>query len=723
MATATSPSSSAASSPITTVHSACPHDCPDNCAMLVQVQDGKAISVRGDPKHSFTRGGLCVKVNNYEDRVYSPDRLLYPLKRVDAKGTGQFARISWKEAIDTIAANWQSVSASHGPEAIMPYCYMGNAGMVNGAWSGDALFNRLGATIAEKTFCDSGAASAYIMTVGPTATIDSESFVHSKYIILWACNTISTNLHHWPFIAEAQEKGAKVVVIDPVATRTAKKADWHIPIRPGTDGALALGMMNVIIAEGLHDKDYVEKYTNGFDELAARAAEYWPDKVSQITGIPAADIRQLAREYAKTSPAAIRIGVAIERHTGGGQAVRAITCLPGLVGAFRHVGGGILALPVWPFPVKWDRLMRPDLGRSGTRVINQWKLAGALNGDIPEVQGTKPPIKSLFIYNTNPMVVVPEQERLRKGLAREDLFTVVAEHFMTDTARYADIVLPATTALEHRDVVLSWGHFHLIYNEPAVAPLGESLPNQEIFRRLGRAMGFEDFAFSRDDAQMIRDVFDWSAATLAGTTYDSLRENGWVRLTLPAPDKYCPHKEGGFPTPSGKLEFKAMAAMGGNFVAPIFRQGTMEHQDGSPVDPVPHYIPPQETIASSSLARQYPLAMISPKSHALLNSQYANMPKQLYHAGKQQITLNPADAQARKIADGTSVRIHNDRGSFEAVAHVSADVMQGLVVAPLGYWASSSGGSTVAAVNSSRYADIGRAPTFSDTRVQVSAII
>ena len=475
------------------VRAACPHDCPDTCAMLVTVEDGRAVDVRGDPEHPFTRGGLCVKVNNYEQRVYSPERLLHPLKRSGPKGSGQFERIGWHEAMDTIRRRWTGIIDQFGATAILPYSYLGTEGILNGLNVGDAFFNKLGATISERTFCDSGSCTAYFMTIGPSPGMDPESFKHSKYIILWACNTISTNLHHWPFIAEAKNKGAKLVVIDPFKTRTAREADWHIPIRPGTDAALALGLMNVIIGEDLVDQDYVQNYTTGFDELKERARAYPPEMVAKITGIPAQDIRTLAREYATTQPSVIRIGVAIERHAGGGQTVRAAACLPALVGAWRHVGGGMLQLPIWAFPVKWENLMRPDWIKPGTRVLNQWRLGPVLTGEEP----LDPPIKSLFVYNSNPAIVVPEQEKIIQGLKSEDLFTVVSEQFLTDTARYADIVLPATTQLEQFDLMFSWGHLYLSLNQQAIAPLGESVSNTELFRRLARTMGFDDRQWQR----------------------------------------------------------------------------------------------------------------------------------------------------------------------------------------------------------------------------------
>src|SRR5207249_7045421 len=362
---------------VRTVRGACPHDCPDTCAMLVTVENGKATKVRGDPDHPFTQGGLCVKVNDYTNHTYSPNRVLYPLRRVGPKGEGQFQRITWDEALDEIATRFQAIIDEYGGQAILPYSYLGTEGILNGLTVGDPFFHRLGATISERTFCDSSACTAYFMTLGPTAGLDPESFVHSRYILLWACNIRSTNLHMWPFIKEAQERGAKVVTIDPLRHRTAQSADWYIPIRPGTDAALALGMMRVMIAEGLVDDDYIANYTVGFEDLAKRVQDYPPERASEITGIPAEDILTLAREYASTQPSAIRVGVAIERQVNGGQAMRAIASLPGLTGAWRQVGGGILQLPLWAFPLRWDVLQRPELIQPGTRVLNQWRLGPA----------------------------------------------------------------------------------------------------------------------------------------------------------------------------------------------------------------------------------------------------------------------------------------------------------------------------------------------------------
>jgi anaerobic selenocysteine-containing dehydrogenase len=700
------------------IRAACPHDCPDTCAMLVTVEDGRAVAVRGDPDHPFTRGGLCVKVNNYEQRVYSPDRVLYPLKRSGPKGSGQFERVTWDAAMEMIRVSWTKIIDQYGPTAILPYSYLGTEGILNGLNVGDAFFNKLGATVSERTFCDSGSCTAYFMTIGPSPGMDPESFKYSKYIILWACNTISTNLHHWPFIAEAKKNGAKLVVIDPLKTRTALEADWHISIRPGTDAALALGMMNAIVEQDLVDRDYVENYTLGFDELRDRVKDYPPEMVAKITGIPAQDIRTLAREYATTQPSVIRIGVAIERHAGGGQTVRATACLPALVGAWRHVGGGMLQLPIWAFPIKWENLMRPDWIKPGTRVLNQWRLGPALMND----EQLDPPIKSLFVYNSNPAVVAPEQQKIIRGLEREDLFTVVSEQFLTDTARYADLVLPATTQLEQFDIMFSWGHLYLSLNQQAIEPLGEAVPNTELFRRLAQAMSFDDRQWKRKDEEMALDALDWANPALQGITMDLLREKGWARLNVGTPETYAPHAKGNFLTPSGKCEFKASMAAGGNFVLPLFRQGSNEFQAGDRVDSLPTYIPPNESPATNApLAAKYPLNVMSPKSHAFLNSCYGNLPAQLHHAGEQFVVINPNDAISRNIGEGSAIRIFNDRGTFEAIAKVSGNVMPGVVVAPLGYWRSLSRvTATVNALNPGAYADLGRAPTFSDTLVEIA---
>nr|WP_033289040.1 molybdopterin-dependent oxidoreductase [Amycolatopsis jejuensis] len=701
----------------TVVRGACPHDCPDTCALLVTVRDGTAVDVSGDPEHPFTRGGLCVKVDNYLDRVYSPDRVLFPLRRTGPKGSGEFERISWAGALAEIAGKFTGIAAEHGPEAIMPCSYLGTEGVLNGLNVGDPFFAKLGATVSERTYCDSGSCTAYAMTIGDSAGVDPESLVHSRYIIIWACNVMSTNLHLWPFIAEARKRGAKVVVVDPVKTRTSKAADWHLTIRPGTDGALALAMMHVIINEGLTDDDYIARYTIGYDALVERVQQYSPEWAAEETGVPADDIRTLAREYARAQPSVIRIGVAIERHAGGGQTVRALACLPALVGAWRQPGGGILQLPLWAFPVIWDNFIHPEMLKPGTRVVNQYLLGDALTGEL----ALDPPVKALMVYNSNPLVVCPDQDNLARGLAREDLFTVVSEQFITDTARYADIVLPATTQLEQEDIMFSWGHLYASYNHRAVQPLGEAVSNTELFRRLAAAMGYTDPVFLRTDQEMIAEAFDWSAPVMQGITVESLKEKGWQRLNVPPPDQYAPHVEGDFPTPTGKVEFASSLAPGGNFVVPLFRQGSTEHQPGNPVDPLPHYIPPRESVRTNpELAAAYPLSLLSPKSHAYLNSSDANLE---FHRKVQKdpsLLIHPEDAEERGITTGARVRVFNNRGEFVVKAKIDKSVLPGVVVSHVGSWRMHADGlSTVSAVTPTVFGDLGNCPTFSDTLVQV----
>ena len=529
--------------------------------------------------------------------------------------------------------------------------------------------------------------------------------------------------HQFAFLAvvpEARRRGAKVVVIDPFKTLITKQVDWHIPIRPGTDCALALGMMNVIIAEGLTDDDYIENHTLGFSQLKERAQGFPPEKVADITGIPEEGIRELAREFATSHASLIRIGVTIERHAGGGQTVRAIACLPGLTGTWRHPGGGMLQLPIWAFPVNWGNLMRPDLlPESEPRVLNLWKLGQALTGELL----LDPPIKSLMVYNANLVITTPEQDKVLRGLEHEDLFTVISEQFLTDTARYADIVLPATMQVEQDDIMFSWGHLYLSYNHKAIEPLGEAVSNSELFRRLARIMGFDDDPFfRRDDAQMIREGLVWDSPLLEGITLEDVMDKGYVRLNVPAPDEYAPHAEGKFHTPSGRCEFKAAAAEGGNFVIALFRQGYDGQQLGDPVDPVPNYIPPNESAATRpDLANDFPLSLVSPKSHAFLSSTFANMERQLEHAGQQSLVMHSRDAEHRSLRSGQKVRVFNGRGAFEAMVTVTDDVVPGVVMAPVGYWRSKDlvDRSTLHSVTSSAFADLGAAPTFSDVLVQV----
>lgn len=699
-----------------THHGACPHDCPDTCSMVFEVEDGKLARVKGNAEHPLTRGGLCVKLKDYEKRHYHPDRVLYPMRRTGPKGSKQFERISWDEALDEITTRWRAIIDEYGPQAIVPYSYLGHQGLIHGLNGGDSFFNRLGATVMERTFCGEGAATAWLLTMGPSGGMDPESFIHSKYIIIWACNSVSTNLHHWHVVKDAQKRGAKVVVIDAYASRTAKEADWHIAPKPGSDGALAMAMIHTLIDEDLIDQDYVAAHTHGFDELAARAKSRTPEWAEELTGIPAADIRRLAREYASTPPAAIRMGVALERHYGGGQTVRAVCCLPSLIGAWREVGGGILGMTVWEHPYKFDVICRPDWIPQGTRVVNNLQIGRVLTNEAPQ----DPPIKSMMCWNSNPVTQAPECDKIVAGLLREDLFLVSAEHFISDTAAYADIVLPAAMGAEMEDIILSWGHNYLTYNEKCVEAPGEALSNYEIFRRLAARMGFDDEQFQWSDSECLEHYIDWDSPACDGIDLAYLRKHGFAHLSIGSADERAPHRDGNFPTPTGKCEFKSTIAANGNFVAGPFRQMYEELQGGEALDDLPDYVPSRETPATNpALAAKYPLNIISPKSHGFLNSCYANMDHKLKGQGEQFVLINAADARARGISDGATVRVFNDRGAFSGDARITDDVNPGVVVATLGYWRQLTTG-TVNIISSADFVNMGHAPTFSDNLVEVT---
>ncbi|MBA2409470.1 MAG: molybdopterin oxidoreductase family protein [Gammaproteobacteria bacterium] len=696
----------------------CPHDCPDTCSMLYKVKDGRLVEVRGNPDHPFTHGSLCVKLKDYHDHHYNSERVLYPLKRNGPKGSRQYVRVTWDEALTTIKRRWTEIIDQHGAQAILPYNYLGNEGLLQGLTVGDAFFNKLGATVCEKTFCASGSSTAWLLTVGPTGGVDPESFTESKYIVLWACNSISTNIHHWRIIREAHKRGAKVVVIDTFRSRTAKEADWHLAPRPGTDGALAMAFINVLIEEDLLDHDYIEKYTVGFAELKARARDFTPEHAEKITGVAADEIRTLAREFHHAKVSVIRLGVALERSAGGGQTIRAVCCIPALTGAWKHVGGGLLQMPIWEFPAHWDRVCRPEWIRPGTRVVNTLQLGTALTGELP----LAPPIKSLMIYNANPMSQAPETDKIAQGLARQDLFTVAAEHFITDTASYADIILPATMAGEHDDMMFSWGHFYWTLNQKAIEPQGECASNTDIFRRLAAMFGFDDEQFTRSDKDMIEHYVDWSAPQMQGITMETFLKHGYAHLNNGSPDARTPHKEGNFPTPSGKCEFVASLAENGNFVAPTFRQMYEAEQGGETIDPLPGYVPPRENALNNpALAQKFPLNIVSPKSHGFLNSCYANEAKKVNGQGEQFVLINAVDATARGIENGEWVKIFNDRGGFQAQARITDDVNAGIVVATLGYWRSRNRGEgSVNCVSSNAFVNMGHAPTYNDNLVEVS---
>ena len=693
---------------------ACPHDCPDTCAMIYEVEDEKLVSVKGNKEHPMTRGTLCVKVKDYEKRHYHPDRLLYPHKRIGKKGEKKFERISWEEAINTIHSKWVKIIDEYGPQAILPFSYLGNQGLVHGLNGGDSFFNKLGATVCERTFCGEGSCTAWLSTVGPTAGVDPESYIHSKYIVIWACNSVSTNLHHWAIVQDAKKKGAKVVVIDSYKSRTAKQADWHLSPKPGTDGALAMAIINHIISNDLTDKDYIDKYTDGFEELKSHVSDKTPEWASKITGVNKEDIEKLAFELAKNQPAAIRIGVALERHHGGGQTIRAVTCIPGLTGAWKHVGGGITQFPVWEHPYKFDVICRPDLIPEGTRVVNALQLGRALLGENID---KNLPIKSMMCWNANPVTQSPETEKIVEGLQREDLFLVSAEHFISDTASYADILLPASMGAEHEDIILSWGHLYLTYNEKCLEAPGEAKSNYEIFRLLAKKFGFNEDQFTWSDEECLENYVDWNAPACNGIDLNYLKQNGYARLDVGTKDNRVPHKEGNFPTPSGKCQLILRDV--NNFVAAPFRQMYEGFQPGQPLPALPDYVPPRESPEDNKkLAEKYPLNVISPKSHAFLNSCYANMEGKQKTQGDQFVLMNKVNATQRNINDGDMVKVFNDRGSYEGVLRLTEDVNPGIIVSTLGYWRQHNKG-TVNSISSAEFANMGNAPTFSDNLVEV----
>ena len=677
----------------------CPHDCPDTCVMTVRVEGGRAVEIGGDKDHRFTQGFLCAKVNRYLERVYSPDRLLHPLRRVGKKGEGRFTRISWDEALGEIATRLQGVIGEHGPQAILPYSYAGNMGLLSYGSLDRRFFQKLGASLLARTICASAGTAGYRATVGKSLGFDPEAVVHSRFIVAWGANIVSSNVHLWPFVEEARRRGAVLVTVDPYRSRTAEHADRHLALFPGTDAALALGVMHVVFRDGLQDQDYLDRYTVGGAELRERAKEWTPARTASTTGLAEADVEWFARAYAMTRPSAIRINYGLNRHAGGGTAVRTISCLPAVTGAWRDVGGGVLLSCSGTFPVRTDALERPDLSPPGTRTLNMSQLGRILTDPTLD-----PPVKALFVYNSNPGAVAPEQEKVLEGLRREDLFTVVHELFPTDTVDYADIVLPATTTLEHYDIHKSYGHLYLSLSRPAIAALGECKPNTEVFRLLAARMGLQDSLHFESDEALARQAFDWSHPHLSGVTFERLEREGSVRLSVG--DPHAPFAKGGFPTPSGKCELLAPSlAVEGH-------------------DPLAGYVPPREGPTSNrGLAKRYPLAFISPPAHHFLNSTFSAQPTFVRRESEPSLTLHPEDAAARGIADGTPVRIFNDRGSFEATARVSNAARKGVVVGLSIWWAKMCpGGRNANAVTGQELTDLGGGATFYDALVEVAPI-
>ena len=687
----------AADPSVKVVRGACPHDCPDTCALLVTVKDGVAVKVQGDPEHPFTDGSLCTKVAYYPERTYAPDRLMHPLKRTGPKGKGEFKRISWDEALDEIGARLKACAAED-PETILPLSYAGTMGFVQFMSMDRRFFNRLGASQLDRTLCSSAGKAGIKVTLGGSYGMDPENYQDAKLILIWGSNPVTSNLHFWARAQEAKRRGAKLVAIDPYRSLTAEKCTQHIALLPGTDGALALAMMHVLSNEGFIDRDYVEKYTVGFKELSEKLPQYTPEWAAGICGISVAEIVQLAREYGTIKPAAIRLNYGMQRHAGGGIAARTIACLPALTGAWRDPAGGILLTTADNFHFDHQKLERPDLMPARTpRVINHSALGEALTA-------ARPPVKMTIVYNNNPVAVCPDSDKVLAGFRRDDLFTVVMDSFLTDTADYADIVLPATTQLEHFDIHKAYGHLYVLANNPAIAPVGESLPNSEVFRRLAARLGFEEACFRDSDEDLCRQAIGSGHANLAGLDWETLKANGWQRLSLPK--KFAPFAKGNFHTPSGKCELYSEA---------LEKQG---------IDPLPFYNPPAELPSSNpQLAKKYPLSFLSPPARNFLNSSFANVKRFRDEEGEPRLELHPEDAAARRIADGDRVRVFNDRGSFTLRARVNGKPRRGVVVAPSLWWKKfSRDGRNANDVTSQRIADLGGAATFYDCLVEVERV-
>jgi anaerobic selenocysteine-containing dehydrogenase len=679
---------------LTQVRGACPHDCPDTCALLTTVENGIAVKVQGNPDHAHTGGTLCTKVSRYPERTYHPERLLQPLKRVGAKGAGQFVAVTWEQALQDIAARLSAIAA-RAPQAILPYSYAGTMGLVQGDSMSSRFFHRLGASLLERTICSTAGGEGLTQTLGGKVGMGVEFFAQAKLILIWGSNSITSNLHFWRYAQEAKRQGAKLICIDPRKSETADKCHQHLALLPGTDGALALGLMHELIQNDWLDHDYLARYTLGWEALRERALQWPPERVAAVCGLHSEQVRALARDYGACArsrePAAIRMNYGMQRVHGGGNAVRLIASLPALIGAWRHRAGGVLLSSSGRFPVDRAALQRPDLLAGKTpRTLNMVTIGDDLLR--PSSPAFGPAIEALVVYNSNPVAVAPESAKVVQGFAREDLFTVVLEHFQTDTADYADYLLPATTQLEHWDVHLSYGHTDVLLNRPAIKPLGQCKPNTEVFRELARHMGFEDDCFQQDDLALCR------AAYGPAVDFEQLLARGFATLALPE----APFAEGNFPTPSGKCEFfsQRLAAAG---------------QDG-----LPNHVPNHEALDSNPV---YPLAMISPPARNFLNSSFVNVTSLRASEGEPLLEMHATDAAARGLTDGQIVRVFNQRGEYRCKLAIS-DRARPFVVNGLGVWWRKFGlaGTNVNQVTSQKLTDLGHGPTFYDCLVEVAAL-
>ncbi|WP_028924628.1 molybdopterin-containing oxidoreductase family protein [Pseudonocardia acaciae] len=680
---------------VTAVPGACPLDCPDTCAWTVTVRDGQAVELRGNREHPFTKGALCVKVNRYLDHTRAPDRLLYPLRRVGRKGEGRFERIGWDQALDTIADRLADVVERHGGEAIWPYYGTGTMGYLQGLSGGGfgRFWNALGASQHEAYgICSRAGGFGLGYTLGTSAGMDPEDFAHARLILLWGTNTLTSGHHLWKFIQAAQRSGAYLVAIDPIRTRTAERADEHLAPVPGTDAALALGLLNVIVAEGAEDRDYLERHTLGWEPFRDRVAGFTPERVAAITGLPAERIVALGRRIAHTRPTAIRATMGLQRHAGGGTALRTLACIPGVTGDWGRPGGGLSYSTGAFFGLNKPALTRPDLRPHPVRTLQMTRLGEGL------LDLADPPVKALFVLGANPMASTPHHNRVRAGLLREDLFTVVVEQFPTDTVDYADIVLPSTMQTEHADVHAGYGHLYLAWNEPAVPPPGECLPTTETLRRLATRMGLREPSLYDTDEELAEQLLTTDDPSLTGITLDALRKQGWARLNVPRP--FLPFRDG-FPTPSGRLEFYSARAA----------------RDG--LDPLAGYTPASE-VDDVDRARRYPLVLLATASHFFLNTVFGNAAAQRKRAGEPHVLLHPSDAADRGLVDGQRVRVFNDRGAHVTQVRLSDRVRPGVAATTKGHWPKLlATGSNINATVDERDTDMGGGAVFHDNRVQI----
>lgn len=678
-----------------TVHGACYHDCPDRCSWHVTTVDNKVTAFKAN-KDPYTAGKLCDKMTDFpNDVTFHPDRILTPLKRSGAKGSGEFTKISWKQAISEVAARLKNIIEEKGGEAVLPYSFGGNQGLVQRGAVANRFFAHIGASQLERTICGDAAVAGILAANGQTTGVLPEDIIHSRYIVLWGTNPVLSNQHLWPLIQQAKSNGAKIISVDPFQSATSEEADWHIQPRPGTDTALALGLMHVILNENIQDQEYIDNYTVGIEQLKAHVQQYDPETVAQITGLEKETIIAFAKEYAQSTPSVIRVLIGMEHQVNGASAFRAIAMLPALTGAWRHFGGGLMHMTYELFgeALNWESInLPPQLDNLTTRSINMIELGKVLNS-----RELNPSIDALIVYNSNPAVTTPNQNLVIKGLEREDLLTVVSEHFLTDTTRYADYIFPATSVLENWDVFSSWGTPYININEPAIEPLGESKPNSELFRLLSKEMGFKEDYLYEADIDIVKKTLDSQHAYMEGISFELLRKHGGQKLNIPT--RWIPHATGNFKTSSGKCHF----------------------YDPKLEQPLPEYIPFQY---SDEERKQYPLHLLSIKTPKnFLNSSHANVDHILKKEGKFYLEIHPRDADARQIADGDELKVYNQRGRVLITARISNKVRQGVVCMPQGFWPSLlKGGSSANALTSHLLTDMGRGGAIQETKVEVEKV-